>query len=80
MIEESINLLSLMRRGGIFTYDEMKNILVKRNLSAENEKDNLKFKIVISLLKKEGLIDKRYVDGRYHITPKGRILLEKLKG
>ena len=69
-----------MRYGNIFTYNEMKNMLIKRNLLVENEKENLKFKIVISLLKKEGLIDKRYVDGRYYITPKGKILLEKLRG
>lgn len=81
IIEKSLVLLSLMRQGGMFTYNEMKKWLIKANLLAENEEnDNLKFRIVVSLLKKEGLIDKRYVDDRYYITPKGRILLEKLKG
>ncbi len=80
MIEESVNLLSLMRYGNMFSYDEMKNALIERNLLSENEKGGLKFKIIISLLEKEKLIDKRHVDGRYCITPKGRGLLEKLRG
>ncbi|MEK7657711.1 MAG: hypothetical protein AAB366_00775 [Patescibacteria group bacterium] len=90
MIEESvnphtlqgagINLLFLMRHGNMFAYKEMREWLIKKNLLSENKKDDLKFKIIISQLKKEGLIDKRNVDGRYYITPKGKILLEKLRG
>ncbi len=80
MIEESINLLSLMRYGNMFSYNKMKSALIEKRLLSENEKDGLRFKIIISLLKKEGLIDKRHIDERYYITPKGRGLLEKLRG
>ncbi len=79
MIEESINLLSLMRYGNMFSYGKMKSALIEKNLLSKNEKDCMKFKIIVSLLKKEGLIDKRHVDERYYITPKGRRLLEKLR-